>query len=71
MCKGCHVFDFARPKIEDLWAGPNKASETYKFKGGELLTVVGRNFGGESRVEVLESVRMASESLIFTSSCHN
>lgn len=57
VCKGCHVFDYARPKIEGLWAGPNKASETYKFKGGELLTVVGRNFGSGSRVDVLESVR--------------
>ena len=51
-CQGCRTFDYDPPFIIELRAGTNQKPETYLFRGGELMTVIGNNFGIDAKVAV-------------------
>eukprot|EP00960_Hanusia_phi_P072082 767700-Hanusia_phi.AAC.3 len=52
ICQGCYVFNYDAPVIQRLAAGVNKAPETYLFRGGEVLTIFGSNFGFDAAVAI-------------------
>ena len=51
-CEGCWTFDYDPPLILELRAGVNMKPETYLFRGGEQMTVIGQNFGIDAQVAV-------------------
>jgi len=50
-CEGCRSFDYDPPVIIELRAGSNRKPETYLFRGGELMTVIGTNFGYDCKTQ--------------------
>ena len=52
VCEGCKTFDYDPPFIVELRAGFNQKPETYLFRGGEQMTVMGNNFGIDAQVAI-------------------